>query len=99
MHIWGKWGGQNDPKDSTRISISRDNGLHWREIHWSGNLNAAGADIQLGDDVAGAYEALVRFELLAASNPAGLTLKSVEIETTTALNSKTQPLLNLGKNT
>src|SRR5207245_10169385 len=90
MHIWGQWGGQTDPKDSTRISVSRDNGLHWKEIHWSGNLNAGGADIRLGNDVAGAYEALVRIELLAASNPTGLTLRSFEIETTTALNSKTQ---------
>src|SRR5262249_46919355 len=50
------------------------------------------------DEVNGAYETLVKVSM-AAKAPADVRLTSLEIDTVTMLNTKTQPRLNLGKNT
>jgi hypothetical protein len=74
----------NEP---TRILVSTSNGGKWTEV-----ANATGEfDLKSVDGVNGAYEVLVRAEK-------GV-LRDVEFETTTMLNSKTQPKLNIGKNT
>ena len=71
------------------IAISTTNGLTWKDV-WKGDSKA---DVQLIEQVNGAYEVLVKVQL------AGAQLRGIEFETVTMLNSKTQPKLNLGKNT
>jgi hypothetical protein len=86
-------------KDQITISVSTTNGIRWREV-W--NADATGdlvAHLDLVDDVNGTYEILVRIALLAAGEPADARLRRLHLETTTMINSKTQPKLNLGRNT
>src|SRR5204862_3364726 len=54
---------------------------------------------KLIESVNGAYEVLVKISLLGVERPEDVQLRNLEFETTTMLNSKTQPRLNLGKNT
>lgn len=68
----------------TTLAVSTSNGRDWKDV-WTGD---ARAEVRLTDEVNGAYEVLVR-----ATPPAKL-----EFETTTMLNSKTQPQLLLGRN-
>lgn len=78
---------------ASRVLVSTTNGLDWREV-WKAEAAGSPAQVDLAGEVNGAYEALVKFELAAGSQ-----LSDVQIETITQLNSKTQPRLNLGKNT
>ncbi len=84
--------------DVNRILISTTNGLTWQEVWKSEKTGHVPAAVSLVGDVNGAYEVLVQFELLGKKNAADAGLDNVEIETTTKLNAKTQPRLNLGKN-
>jgi hypothetical protein len=72
------------------VSISTTNGLQWQEI----SQNAAAVSAALRDEVSGAYEVLVKISLADKA-----ILKSLDFETITMLNAKTQPRLNWGKNT
>ena len=80
-----------------KLSVSADNGLTWKDV-WEGAASgAAEAVARLTDLVNGRYEVLLKVDL--GSRPGDGVLKSLEVETTTMLNAKTQPRLNLGKNT
>lgn len=71
----------------TSIFVSTVNGLRWKEV-----AKATGdIKVNLLEEVNGAYETLVKI------SPA--KVHDLEFETTTMLNSKTQPKLNIGKNT
>jgi hypothetical protein len=85
--------------DYARILVSTNNGLKWTEVWKSGAAADASAAVNLVREVSGAYEVLVKIELLAKGDPSAAVLKGVEVTTTTQLNAKTQPRLNLGKNT
>lgn len=80
---------------SASIDLSTTNGLRWTEA-WSGNAPGK-ADLALVKEVNGAYETLVRVRLSAAQGQP-IRLARLVIRTTTQLNSKTQPKLNLGRN-
>jgi hypothetical protein len=85
--------------DIAAIAVSRTNGLDWTDVY---NAEASGdnaADLQLIEQVNGAYEVLVKVHLQSASNPGDAQLRSIAFETITAVNSKTQPQLNIGRNT
>jgi hypothetical protein len=85
--------------DVAVVSISTTNGLTWNEV-WKGEgVGDVPLDLALGQEVNGAYEVLVKVSLMGKANPADACLKGIEFETTTMLNSKTQPKLLLGKNT
>ena len=86
-------------EDEARLSVSTNNGLAWKEVWKAGGTGELPAEIKLLGEVSGAYEVLVRVELTAKASPADATLKALEIQTLTMLNAKTQPRLNLGKNT
>jgi hypothetical protein len=86
-------------EDQCAIAISTTNGLTWKEVWRGDGDSAAPAQLRLIDEVNGAYEVLVRVRMLAGQSPAGLRLDAIRFETITMLNSKTQPSLNLGKNT
>jgi hypothetical protein len=78
-------------KDTASISVSTCNGLSWQQV-WQGNpVGEQTIEQRVVKEVNGAYEVLVKI--------AGAELRDVEFETTTMLNSKTQPKLLLGKNT
>jgi hypothetical protein len=74
------------------ISISTSNGMEWTAVGPQSSA-AAGATARLHEEVRGAYDVLVKFDLL----PGG-ALSDVRFETTTQVNSKTQPQLKLGSN-
>ena len=84
--------------DSAAISISTDNGMHWTEVYKADATGDVNAKVDLLKEVNGAYEILIRFDLLAKSAPADAALKGLEVRTITQVNSKTQPRLNIGKN-
>ena len=88
---------QRREADECSISVSTDNGLHWQAV-WNSTGADADANVPLLAQVNGAYEVLVKVRMEAKSDPAGLVLKSLHVQTTTELNSKTQPKLNLGRN-
>jgi hypothetical protein len=83
------------------VAISTTNGRTWKQV-WKNQHpkpERTSARIELVDEVNGAYEVLVCFAM--SSKPTGsiARLHDVQIETTTMLNAKTQPRLNLGRNT
>lgn len=67
------------------IAISAVNGLSWQEV-WKGSGEF---DLKLIEAVNGAYEILVKTR----------GMRELGFETTTMLNSKAQPQLNIGRNT
>ena len=85
--------------DKIAISISTTNGLKWKEVWAVDPTGDAEAKCDLLAEVNGAYEILVKISLFAKNDPGDAQLKSLQIGTTTEVNSKTQPKLNLGKNT
>ncbi len=89
------------PADSLRVSVSTNNGISWKEV-WAaadGSTPQATAQIAIGADVNGAYDILLKFELLGKAAAEDALLKSVEIKTITEINAKANPKLNIGKNT
>lgn len=89
----------NGADDSAKISISTTNGLQWKEVWKSDKTGEVAAEVQLIAEVSGSYEVLVKVELLAKNAADDAVLKAIDVETITQVNSKTQPHLNLGKNT
>lgn len=89
---------QKTPDDAVRLLVSTTNGLKWKQV-WQSEPGQHTSDLKLIDDVNGAYEVLLKFEISAKASPADAALKRLEVKTTTNLNSKTQPRLNIGKNT
>lgn len=85
--------------DRARLCVSINNGLAWTEVWESAGTGEVSADLTLIKEVSGAYEPMLKVELLGQDAADGAVLKSLEIETVTQLNSKTQPKLRLGKNT
>jgi len=85
--------------DAVSVSTSMTNGLTWRQV-WEGEgVGDVPLDLAVGQEVNGAYDTLVKVSLTAKANAADACLKEIEFDTTTMLNSKTQPQLLLGKNT
>ncbi len=85
--------------DAVIISVSTVNGLLWREIWRSDAIGEQTLDQQFVKELNGAYEVLVKVALLGEERDIDAQLRDIEFETTTMLNSKTQPKLLLGKNT
>ncbi len=77
---------------SASLLISTNNGLIWKKFWASTGPGDFSGEFSLTDEVNGAYEILVKADLDRA------TVRSIAFETTTQLNSKTQPRLNLGRN-
>ena len=84
--------------DVVSISVSTVNGLAWKEVWESKQTGKTTADLKLIDEVNSAYDLLIKVSLLGRV-PASVRLDSIDFEATTMLNSKTQPKLNLGRNT
>ena len=85
--------------DETAIALSTTNGLAWKEVWRGSQIGPAHAALDLVQEVNGAYEVLVKVHLLGKAAASGARLESMRLETTTMLNSKTQPKLLLGRNT
>ena len=85
--------------DGAAISISTTNGLEWKKVWTAAGPGEQAADVELLGDVSGAYEVLIRVELLAKAAAGDALLMHLAIQTTTMLNAKTQPRLSLGRNT
>jgi len=86
-------------EDIAKISVSASNGLKWTEVWKADGTGEIEGGASLIKEVNGAYEVLLKVDLLGKTDAAGAALKAIEIDTTTQLNAKTQPKLNLGKNT
>ena len=85
-------------RDAAAISVSTNNGLRWTEVWRAGAAGKVRAAVDLREEVNGAYEVLIRIELLGRASPGDAVLEDLSIETRTQLNAKTQPRLNLGRN-
>jgi hypothetical protein len=85
--------------DVTAVSLSTTHGLTWNEIWKGDSVGDIPLDLGLGQEVNGAYDALVKVSLLGKADAGDACLKDIEFETITMLNSKTQPKLLLGRNT
>lgn len=85
-------------EDVTEVAVSTVNGLTWHTVWRSMQIGDTPADLQLVDEVNGAYEVLVKLTLLGQAPARMVQLRSVEFEAVTMLNSKTQPRLLLGHN-
>jgi hypothetical protein len=80
--------------DVTNIAVSTTNGLTWNDVWKSDTVGNVPSDVNLVGEVNGAYEVLVKVTLGGRAK-----LQSIAFDTKTQLNAKTQPRLNLGKNT
>ncbi|HEY0552045.1 MAG TPA: discoidin domain-containing protein, partial [Verrucomicrobiae bacterium] len=92
LKVRGKISGSGNA-GSMRLAVSTVNGLGWKEFWHSDGVENPTFDLGLTNQVNGAYEVLVRATLFGNTQ-----LRDLEFETTTMLNSKTQPKLSLGKN-
>ncbi|MGD0089119.1 MAG: hypothetical protein ABSE73_04305, partial [Planctomycetota bacterium] len=90
---------RKDLGDNALFQISTCNGLRWTELWRANSLGDLPVKLDIYGDVNGAYEVLIKVSLFAKAAPANALLKDITVETTTMLNSKTQPRLNLGANT
>lgn len=86
-------------EDAASIAVSTDNGLHWKDVWQDRATGETTAEAELVNEVSGAYETLIRISLRTKQSPADACLRCLEVQTTTMLNAKTQPRLNLGRNT
>jgi hypothetical protein len=85
--------------DVAKIAISTDNGLQWKDIWTAGGSGDVVANVKLIKEINGSYEVLVKVTMQAKAAPVDVVLKNIHIRTFTQINSKTQPKLNIGKNT
>ncbi|MBI5387157.1 MAG: hypothetical protein HZA90_21015 [Verrucomicrobia bacterium] len=85
--------------DLAQIAVSTVNGRAWKTVWQHEQTGETPLDLQLLNEVSGAYEVLVKVSLLGKASAGDAQLRSLEFETLTQLNSKTQPRLLLGKNT
>ncbi|MHC4111191.1 MAG: hypothetical protein ACYSUY_08950, partial [Planctomycetota bacterium] len=85
--------------DINHLSISTTNGLTWKQVWNNNRTGLTPISLNLVNEVNGSYEVLVKFVLKGNAAPSDACLNSIEFETITMLNSKTQPKLLLGKNT
>jgi len=85
--------------DLNLISISTTNGLTWKQVWNNKKTGESTVDLELVDEVNGAYEVLIRVALMSSRKPEDACLRSIDFKTITMLNSNTQPKLLLGKNT
>jgi hypothetical protein len=85
----------NAPANAALIAVSTSNGSRWQTLWQSEKSGDQTASLKLLDQVNGAYEALIKVSLVGDA----ALLRGIEFETITMLNSKTQPKLNVGKNT
>ncbi len=84
--------------DLARISISTVNGLQWRQVWQAGQAGETPVNLELIQEVNGAYEVLVKVTLQSQARPADARLDEISFEAVSMLNSKTQPRLLLGRN-
>jgi hypothetical protein len=80
--------------DVTHIAVSTTNGVTWQDAWTNETAGEVAAKLNLVREVNGSYEVLVKIALQGRA-----LLKHIAFQTTTQLNAKTQPKLNLGKNT
>jgi len=85
--------------DTNAIAVSTTNGLSWKDVWASRQTGRTPVELNLVEEVSGAYEVLVRVVLKAESEPRDSVLENIAFRTVTMLNSKTQPTLQIGKNT
>ena len=85
--------------DLLALAVSITNGLRWKEVFSADKTGPGKAEVKLVEPVNGAYEVLVKAQLMGKAAPADAVLKNIRFETVTQLNSKTQPMLRLGRNT
>ena len=86
-------------EDSSTISISTNNGITWKDVWKNDKTGENAAQVKLLKEVNGYYEVLVKVQVMGKNAPADSQLKSISFDTITQVNSKTQPRLNIGKNT
>ena len=86
-------------EDQASLAVSVNNGLSWTEVWKADAIGDVPAEIKLLQPVNGAYEVLLKASLTAKASAADVALRNLDVETTTMLNAKTQPRLNLGRNT
>lgn len=85
--------------DAASIAISVSGGRQWKEIWQAREVGASSAKLELIGEVNGSYDVLVRVQLTGKTRADAAQLKSIAFEALTQVNSKTQPKLNIGKNT
>jgi hypothetical protein len=85
--------------DLASLAVSGNNGLSWSNVWEAAGAGDASADLTLIEPVNGAYEVLLKATLAVKASAADISLQALEVQTTTMLNAKTQPKLNLGRNT
>lgn len=91
--------GSNTSDDTCSIAVSTTHGRTWMDV-WAGDsAGSIPVQLKLIDEVNGSYQVLVRVTLKAAESARDIWLERIAFETTTMLNSKTQPRLLLGANT
>ncbi len=84
--------------DQASLAVSVNNGLTWQEVWRDRESDKGLVDLSLVEPVNGAYEVLLKATLMAKTSAPEVSLNELDVQTTTMLNAKTQPRLNLGRN-
>jgi hypothetical protein len=90
-----------DGRAAATIAVSLNHGATWTQVADAGLAvgDAVPVVANLRNEVSGAYETLVRVQMMAdAGAPDGVMLTSLTIDTLTQVNVKALPKLNVGRN-
>jgi len=85
--------------DRCTVAFSTTAGLHWLPVWEHRSAGGGPTEVSLTELVSGAYEVLVRVTLLGQAAAGDAVLRSIAFETTTMVNAKALPRLDLGRNT
>ena len=85
--------------DAASVAVSTNNGLTWKDVFTADKTGEQDFSVKLVEDVNGSYEVLVKVSLTGKAAAADAMLKAISFDTITQVNTKTQPKLNIGKNT
>jgi len=92
---------RTDINATATLSISLNHGRTWMRVADVGSATGSAVVLSptLRNEVNGAYETLIRIEMLApASAPDSVALSELSIQTLTQVNAKALPRLNVGRN-
>jgi hypothetical protein len=90
---------RKEQADDAALALSVNNGLTWAGVWKAESTGELPVDVKCPSLVNGAYEVLIKVTLRANASASDTRLLELQVQTTTMLNAKTQPKLNLGKNT
>lgn len=89
---------RKNASDVLRVLVSRSAGVRWTPVWQAKESGLQTVQINLRDEVAGATQCWIKFEMIAAESPVDVGLDGLKFQAITQVNRRTLPALALGSN-